>query len=68
MIASVFAALVHVSSPQYPDINMVEKFAAPVLFAAKCTKVVAMVEAGAAFSAMIATAPRACENSFPMKE
>jgi hypothetical protein len=57
-IAGVLAALDHASSPQHPDIDMVEKFAAPVLFAATCTQHVAMVGAGAAFPAMIAAALR----------
>jgi hypothetical protein len=38
--------------------DLVEKFAAPVLFAATCTQDVAMVGAGAAFPAMIAAALR----------
>lgn len=57
-IAGVLAALEHASSPQYPEIDLVEKFPAPVLFAATCTSDVAMVGAGAAFPAMIAAALR----------
>jgi hypothetical protein len=57
-IAGALAALDHASSPQYPDIDVVEKFAAPVLFAATCTQDVAMVGAGAAFPTMLAAALR----------
>jgi hypothetical protein len=57
-IPGALAALDHASSPQYPDIDMVEKFPSPVLFGATCTQDVAMVGAGARFPAMIATALR----------
>jgi hypothetical protein len=57
-IAGALAALDHASSPQYPDEKLVEKFAAPVLFAATCTQDADMVGAGARFPAMIAAALR----------
>jgi hypothetical protein len=57
-IAGVLAALDHASSPQYPDEKLIEKFPAPVLFAATCTQDAEMVGAGAKFPAMIAAALR----------
>jgi hypothetical protein len=53
-IAGALAALDHASSPQYPDEGLVEKFAAPVLFAATNTQDPQLVGAGAQFPAMIA--------------
>jgi hypothetical protein len=56
--AGALAALDHASSPHYPDGELAEKFAAPVLFAATSTQDVNLVGAAAHFPAMIADALR----------
>ncbi len=58
-IAGTLAALDYASSPQYPDEGLVERFPAPVLFAAHTnTQDVALAGAAAQFPAMIATTLR----------
>jgi hypothetical protein len=57
-IAGILAALDHASSPQNPDERRIERFAAPVLFAATCTQDMELVAAGAKFPAMIAASLR----------